>query len=112
MEPSEYHPETDNPEDWGGPLPARPTTKLDTMVSARFSSEEAIRVRRAASAEGLSLSEFVRRATLGAVDRTHRTTATVIGSLPIATAAFVGTVFGTSTGGSRSQANLTYSVKS
>jgi len=48
-------------EDWGDPLPPKNTSKLDTMISARFSADEAELVRSAADAAGTSLSEFVRR---------------------------------------------------
>lgn len=57
------------------------------MISARFSSEEAGMVRQAAEASGLSLSEFVRRATLQAIAEPASTcTVTILGSTTIATA--------------------------
>lgn len=51
-------------EDWGEPLSPKDTNKLDTMISARFTSDEAELVRSAADAAGTSLSEFVRRSAM------------------------------------------------
>jgi len=51
-------------EDWGEPMLPKEIGKLDAMISARFTSEEAELVRAGADAAGTSLSEFVRRSAM------------------------------------------------
>ncbi len=59
-----YQANKDNEDDWGEPLEPTARRKLDTMVSARFTAEEAESIRAAAKAANMTQSEFVRQAVL------------------------------------------------
>jgi hypothetical protein len=48
----------------GDELPSRRPERLDVMVSARFTAEEAATIREAAEQRGMSLSAFLRSAAL------------------------------------------------
>jgi hypothetical protein len=66
-DPSYYEAHKDDPDVWGEPEQApaaAPKRRLASMISVRFSPDEAAHVRQAAQAANESLSQFVRRAAL------------------------------------------------
>jgi len=62
----EYGRETGDAAQRGEPIARRPGRRLGAMVSVRISAEELEQVRRAAEAQGLSTSAFLRTAALRA----------------------------------------------
>jgi hypothetical protein len=77
-----YQAHKDDPEDWGEPErpPASAKRRLASMISVRFSPDEADMVRRAAEDADESLSQFVRKATLQRCQRHRYGTPTMTGT--------------------------------
>jgi hypothetical protein len=77
-----YQAHRDDPEDWGEPErpPASPKRRLASMISVRFSPDEADMVRRAAEAADESLSQFVRKAALQRCQHHHYVMVSISGA--------------------------------
>jgi hypothetical protein len=61
-----YQSHRDDEDEWGEPVkaPVSQSRRLASMISARFAPDEAEAIRDAASAEGISVSQFIRLAAL------------------------------------------------
>jgi hypothetical protein len=77
-----YQNHRDDPEEWGEAVrPKAPSRRLASMISVRFSPDEAREVRAAAAAAEESVSTFVRNAALSRA-RQSSTVATTTGGAP------------------------------
>ena len=91
-----YQAHKDDPDEWGKPerSPASAKRRLASMISVRFSPDEATTIRRAAEAVDESVSQFVRKATLQRCQHQRATVASVTGTTqdipPIQLHGFVG----------------------
>ena len=64
-----YYAQRDTPDALGEELFQAPAGRLSSMVSVRFSPEEAARLRKAADASGMTLSAYLRYCALSTCDQ-------------------------------------------
>lgn len=63
---ADYESKTGDSEEWGEPIPTKARRRLGAMISVRLTADELDEVRRAAEAQGVSSSAFLRTAALRA----------------------------------------------
>ncbi|HYJ33788.1 MAG TPA: hypothetical protein VE326_11265 [Candidatus Binatia bacterium] len=64
-----YYEHRDDPDMWGEPVSSREPERLDTVISLRFTSDEAASLREAAKSAGINVSALLRAAALKAITK-------------------------------------------